>query len=257
MKDIILGVRYLLKGFGLIKQPGLRRFVILPLFFNVLIFAGLGFLAFSWLNGLVEQMMLNVPDWLQWLSWLVWLIIYAASIILMYFTFTILANFLSAPFNGILSEAVEEHISGIKKHDDAPWHQALTQAGPAIKEEFTKLIYSITRSLPFLVLLFIPGINIIASGLWMLFGAWLLAIQYADYPLGNQNIPFKQQRAIVGKKRLLAMSFGGTVMVGMMIPIVNLVIIPAAVAGATIMYLEHFKQDAAPSEPEPALANAP
>lgn len=236
----ISGISYLFKGFNIIKQPGIRKFVILPLVFNVLIFAGLGYLAFGWLGGLVDQMMTSLPEWLQWLDWLIWVLIYAASVVLMYFTFTIMANFISAPFNGILAEAVEEYLSGSTKTDEAPWHQAITQIGPAIKEEITKLTYSITRSLPFFVLFFIPGINFIASTLWIIFGAWLLALQYADYPLANQEIAFKEQREIVAKKRWLALGFGAAVMGGMMIPIVNLVIIPAAVAGATAMYLDHF-----------------
>lgn len=241
MNNPIKGVNYLFKGFNLIKQPGLRKYVILPLLINVLIFAGLGILAFGWLGGLVDQMMAGLPDWVQWLDWLVWFVIYAASIVLMYFTFTAMANFISAPFNGVLAEAVEEKVTGIDKSDDAPWHQALTQIGPAIKEEITKLIYFITRSLPFFVLFFIPGINFIASALWMLFGTWLLALQYADYPLANQKVLFKDQRKLLAEKRLLVMGFGAAVMGGMMIPIVNLVIIPAAVAGATVMYLEHFQ----------------
>lgn len=241
MNNPFTGISYLFKGFGLIKQPGLRKYVILPLLINILVFAGLGFLAFGWLEGLVGQMMLGLPDWLQWLDWLIWIIIYAASIILLYFTFTIMANFISAPFNGVLSEAVEEHITGTTKTDDTPWHQAITQAGPAIAEEVRKFSYSITRSLPFFVLFFIPGINFIASAAWMIFGAWMMAIQYADYPFSNQGIAFKQLRSHLREKRLLVVGFGGAVMACTMIPIVNLFVIPAAVAGATVMYLEQFK----------------
>ena len=243
MNNPLTGINYLIKGFGLIKQPGLRKYVVLPLLINILIFAGLGFLAFGWLEGLVGQMMLSLPDWLQWLSWLVWIVIYAASIVLLYFTFPVMANFISAPFNGVLSEAVEEHVTGTVINDDTPWHQAITQAGPAIKEEVRKLTYSITRSLPFFVLFFIPGINFIASALWMLFGAWMLAIQYADYPFSNKGIEFKQLRNHLKEKRLLVIGFGAAVMGCTMIPIINLIIIPAAVAGATVMYLEQFAEE--------------
>ena len=244
MNNPIKGIKYLFTGFGLIKQPKLRKFVVIPLLINILIFAGLGILAFGWLEGLVAQMMLSLPDWLQWLSWLVWIVIYAASLALLYFTFTVMANFVSAPFNGVLSEAVEEHITGVSKSDDTPWHHAITQAGPALKEEFRKLSYSITRSLPFFVLFFIPGINFIAPALWMLFGAWMLAVQYADYPFSNQGIDFKTLRTQLKEKRLLVFGFGGAVMVCTMIPIINLFIIPAAVAGATVMYLEQFEKEA-------------
>lgn len=239
----ISGAMYLIKGFQMIKQPGVKQFAIIPLIINTLIFAGLGIFMFGWFGEFIDGLMLSLPDWLQWLEWLVWPIFAAAFGILIYFTFAILANFIGAPFNGLLSEAVEEKVLGIEKNDDSPWHQAITQAPAAIKEEIQKLIYSVTRSLPFLILFLIPGINFIASALWILFGAWMLAIQYADYPMANNNIEFKDQRAILKEKRMLVVGFGGLVMVGMMIPIVNFIIMPCAVAGATLMYLDHFKTD--------------
>ena len=238
----ISGALYLLKGFQLIKQPGVRQYVIVPLIINTLVFATLGFFMFGWIEGLITQLMTELPGWLQWLSWLVWFLVYAASLVLLYFTFTIVANFISAPFNGILAEAVEEHITGNKILDDSPWHTAITSAPKAIKEELNKLLYSITRSLPFMFFFLIPGVNFIASALWMVFGAWLLAIQYADYPLSNHQIEFKQQRKKLAQKKMLVLGFGGAVMIGTMIPFVNFIILPCAVAGATVMYLDQFDE---------------
>ncbi|MDH3327292.1 MAG: sulfate transporter CysZ [Gammaproteobacteria bacterium] len=238
------GALYLFKGFHMIKQPGVRQFAIIPLIINTLIFAGLGIFMFGWFGDFIDGLMLGLPDWLQWLEWLVWPIFAAALGILIYFTFAILANFISAPFNGVLSEAVEEKVTGVIKSDDSPWHQAITQAPKAVREEVRKLVYSVTRSLPFLILLLIPGINFIASVLWILFGAWMLAIQYTDYPLANNGIEFNDQRKLLKQKRLLVIGFGGVVMIGMMIPVVNFIILPCAVAGATLMYIDHFKQPA-------------
>jgi len=241
MSNPFAGFLYLLKGFTLLKQPGIRAFVIVPLIINILVFGIAGFFLFDWYGGFVDGLVAGLPDWLQWLSGLFWILIVAASLILVYFTFTIIANFISAPFNGVLAEAVEEHVTGNKINDDSPWHTAITGIGPAIKEEFRKLFYSLTRSLPFLILLFIPGINLLASVLWILFGAWMLVLQYADYPMANHKIEFNDQRKILQQKRFLVLGFGGAVMLGMMIPIVNFFILPSAVVGATLMYLEHFK----------------
>ena len=226
----------------MIKQEGIRQYAIIPLIINTIIFAGLGIFMFGWFGDFIDGLMLGLPSWLQWLEWLVWPIFAAALGILIYFTFAILANFISAPFNGVLSEAIEEKVTGEAKSDESPWHQAITTAPTAIREEIRKLVYSITRSLPFLILLLIPGINFIASALWIMFSAWMMAIQYADYPLANNGVEFNDQRKLLGKKKMLVIGFGGTVMVGMMIPVVNFIILPCAVAGATLMYLDHFKQ---------------
>ncbi|MEZ5582290.1 MAG: hypothetical protein R3F37_05475 [Candidatus Competibacteraceae bacterium] len=45
--------------------------------------------------------------------------------------------------------------------------------------------------MPLLVLFVIPGVNVIAPLLWLVFGAWMLALQYADYPMGNHGLRFR------------------------------------------------------------------
>ena len=40
MGDFIQGSRYLLSGFKLINQPGVRRFAYIPILINTLLFAG-------------------------------------------------------------------------------------------------------------------------------------------------------------------------------------------------------------------------
>ena len=242
MNNPISGALYLFKGFKLIRQPGIRQFVIIPLMINTLLFAIAGYLLMGWFGGFIDELVMGLPEWAQWLEWLIWPLVAAALLLLVYFTFTIVANFISAPFNGVLSESVETHITGIKKEDDSPWHTAITGIIPALKEEGRKLFYSLTRSLPFLILFFIPVVNLVAMPLWLLFGAWMLAIQYCDYPMANHNIEFNNQRALLKQRRFLAMGFGGAVLIGLMIPIVNFFVLPCAVAGATAMYLDHYKK---------------
>jgi len=238
----VSGAMYLFKGFGMLNQPGIRPFVVVPLIINILVFAVCGWFMMSWLSDWIDQLMADLPSWLQWLDWLIWFCIAAASTLLVYFTFTIIANFISAPFNGVLAEAVEEKVTGVKLNDDSPWHSAIVNIGPAIKEEFNKLFYSMSRSLPFIILFFIPGVNIIASAAWLAFGAWMLSVQYFDYPLSNHNIAFKAQRGLLKQKRLLVFGFGAMTMFGTMIPIINFFILPSAVAGATLIYLDHLKE---------------
>jgi len=242
MNNPFSGALYLFKGFQLIQKPGIRQFVVIPLIINSLLFATAGLFLLGWFGEAIDQLMMGLPEWVQWLEWLIWPLIAAAMLLLVYFTFTIVANFISAPFNGVLSESVEEHVTGVKRQDNSPWHAAITGIGPALKEELRKLFYSLTRSLPFLILFFIPIVNLVASPLWLLFGAWMLAIQYCDYPMANHEIEFKKQREILKQKRFLAIGFGGAVLVGLMIPIVNFFVLPSAVAGATVLYLDHYKK---------------
>jgi len=88
-----------------------------------------------------------------------------------------------------------------------------------------------------LLLLLIPVVNVGASVLWMLFSAWMMTVQYVDYPMANHHLFFKDQRARLRKRPLLAWSFGGLVMVCTLIPVLNFVVMPAAVAGSTALWV--------------------
>jgi len=107
--------------------------------------------------------------------------------------------------------------------------------------ELKKIIYFVAWAIPFLVLFLIPVLNLAAPFLWIFFTAWMLAMQYADYPMANYKIRLKEVRQRLGEKRITSLGFGGMTMLVTMIPIGNFIVMPAAVAGATIYWVEKLK----------------
>lgn len=93
------------------------------------------------------------------------------------------------------------------------------------------------RAVPLLILMLIPVINVAVSILWVLFSAWMMTVQYIDYPMANHQLFFKEQRARLRKRPLLAWSFGGLVMLCTLVPVVNFFVMPAAVAGSTLLWV--------------------
>ena len=55
--------------------------------------------------------------------------------------------------------------------------------------------------------------------------------------MGNHRLFFSEQRARLRRRPLLAWSFGGLVMLCTIIPVVNFIVMPAAVAGATVIWV--------------------
>jgi CysZ protein len=73
-----------------------------------------------------------------------------------------------------------------------------------------------------------------------LFGSWMMAIQYVDYPMDNNGVSFRKMRRSLSQQRLLHLGFGGGVSLLLMVPLVNFFAMPIAVAGATALYVgEH------------------
>lgn len=85
-----------------------------------------------------------------------------------------------------------------------------------------------------LILFVIPGVNLIAPLVWMFFSAWVVAQEYIAYPLESKGYDFDRQRVMVKEHRLGLLAYGGLIMLGLAIPVLNILVPPAAVAGATL-----------------------
>ncbi|MCZ6803868.1 MAG: sulfate transporter CysZ [Proteobacteria bacterium] len=237
MKQFKQGFNYLLSGFKLILKPGIRFYVLIPLLINTLLFAGAIVYGASALSGLIDKLLLQW-QWLEWLTWLLWPVFVVVALTIIFFCFSIIANLIGAPFNGFLAGAVERTLTGqdIVSNNDQSFAQIITAT---VKSEFQKFLYFIVRALPLLILFIVPMVNVAAPLVWFLFCAWMFTIEYGDYPMGNHDIVFKQQREKFASNRQLAFGFGTGVMLLTMIPLINFLAMPVAVAGATRMYVEH------------------
>ncbi len=236
------GVKQLLRGFTLLREPAIRPFVVIPLLVNLVVFSGLVWLAGDRFDALMDALTPQLPDWLAWLAWLAWILFAVLAALLVFYTFTLLANLISAPFNGFLAERVARHL-GVENPDPAP-KPRLQQMLEDIAQEFRKLGYFLGRAaalaLLSVALIFIPVVNAIVPLLWFLFGAWMLALEYSDFHLANQGYRFAAERQLLRQNLGASMGFGAAAALATLIPFVNFLVMPAAVAGATALWCERL-----------------
>ena len=242
MNDIATGARYLLQGFCLIHQKGIRRFAYIPMAINTLLFSVAIWIGVSnfdqWFASLMPTWL---PEWLlSWLMWIIWPLFTGLLLLFIFFSFSIIANLLAAPFNGVLAEAVEKKLSG-EQLLSLSWLEIIKDAPLMMWGEVRKIAYFLLWMIPLFIFSWLPVINIIAPILWILLSSWMLALDYHDYPMANHQLKFPQQRALLRQKRSLALGFGLATLGATMIPFVNFLVIPAAVAGATALYLDEYQ----------------
>ncbi|MDD5273661.1 MAG: sulfate transporter CysZ [Methylovulum sp.] len=221
----LVAVGYFFKGLGLLMHPELRAFLLMPLLINLGVYAVALALGYHYINSLIHQF---IPAWLSWLDWVLWPLFFICFFIAGFFTFTVMANILAAPFYGKLAAKTLALVSG---GDTVMAEQPLAKVMAA---ELKRVLYLGTRALPLLVLFMIPGLNIAAPFLWALFGAWGMALEYLAFPLENAGVLFPEQKQLAKDMRLGALSFGGITMMGLTLPVVNILVAPAAVIGATL-----------------------
>ncbi len=235
------GVYYFSQGWRLIRLPGIRRFVILPLLINILLLGGAFIWLFRQLGYWLPALMSQIPGWLQWLSYLLWPLMIISVILVFSYFFSTLANWIAAPFCGLLAEQLEARLTH-EPLPDSGWIGLVKDVPRIMKREWQKLAYYLPRAIGLLLLYFIPGFGqTIAPVLWFLFSAWMLAIQYCDYPFDNHKVSFQQMRHALRRNKSTNMQFGAMVSLFTLIPFLNLVIMPVAVCGATAMWVDHYR----------------
>ncbi|WP_350433013.1 sulfate transporter CysZ [Shewanella sp. H8] len=236
------GVNYFLQGFQLIKKPGLRSFVFIPLMINLVLFAGAMYLALGQLTELFDWMNGQLPDYLSWLHFLLWPLAVLTMLVVMSFIFSSVMNWLAAPFNGLLAEKVEQYLTG-KNLNTGTSMDMVKDLPRVLGREWTKLKYYLPRALIFLVLFWVPVIGQTAAPiLWFLFTAWMMAIQYCDYPFDNHKVSFNDMKFALKNTKGSSYSFGAAVTLFSMIPIVNFIVMPVAICGATSMWVDKYRE---------------
>lgn len=233
------GASYFFKGFSLMQQKGIRRFVLIPLLINILLFTTAFYFAYMELDNYISRFMAWLPNMLSWLSIIIWPFAVISILIIFSFIFSTVANWLAAPFNGLLSEKIEAILRG----QPTPKGEALDivkDIPRTLSREWTKLKYYLPRAIGFFIILWV--LPVIGQIIWFLFIAWMMAIQYKDYPFDNHKIPFTQMKLLLKQNQGVSYSFGITVALFSMIPVINLVVMPMAICGATALWVDYYQE---------------
>ena len=236
------GVGYFTRGVRLLRHPKLAPFVFIPLMVNIGIFGGFIYYGFGFLSDTLNDWVAAIPLWLAWLSWFVSPLAVLTLALVTGYLFTAVAILIASPFNSLLAEKAEEVITGEAVAGAGSIAAALVTFPLAIAQELKKFAYYLLLLLVVLILSWIPPISVVAPVLWFLFGAWTMAIQYADYPMDNHEINFSTVRARLKSKPLSSLGFGGAVALATGIPLLNFFVVPSAVCGATIFWCEELRE---------------
>lgn len=244
-------IGYFLSALRLAREPGMRRWVILPLTFNILLFGVLYWLAGSALGGWIAALGVGIELqgglaflnaaidaglWLlQALAWLGLLMLFAS-------TFTIAVQLIAAPFMGLLAEQVDRRVSGTPLAEETIPAMILRTFRREIRKTWDWLWRTVLVAIVVLILWLIPVINLAAPVVWFLWSGWLLGMQYIDYGADTRQVPFLTMKAAAGRRPLLVLAFGCIVLGVTMVPLVNLVVMPVAVIAGVMIWHQALKQ---------------
>ena len=143
---------------------------------------------------------------------------------------------MAAPFYAALARRVERLAD-----PDAPAPVEYPLAQELLRcvwAEVRKLAFFALIGIPLAVSLWIPGVNVVTGPLWLAWTVWVVALEYLDFPAGNHGMDFRAVRALARAAPVRTLGFGGLTLAALAIPIVNLLAMPAAVAGAALWWVD-------------------
>ena len=223
-------------GLSWLGKAPLRKFLLLPILINLVLYSVALVIGYFYLNDVINHL---IPGWLHWLSWLLWPLFFICFVVAGFFSFTVLANLIASPFYGKLAAKTLELIIQTKRseteEEEADSEFDFTEPNwlHVMFGELRRIAYLIKWMFVLLIISVIPGLNLLAPLLWALFGAWGCALEFFAYPLENKGLLFPEQKKLVASVRLGALSFGGVILLGLGLPVLNLLVAPAAVIAAT------------------------
>jgi CysZ protein len=228
-RDVVAGFRFLSANRGLwwwVIAPSLVTLVIL-----VAAIWGVAVLA----SSLVDRIVGELPSWADaWASWLVWLVVIAALGVGAILVFVAVVGVVAGPFNEILSEKVEERLTG---QAGPPF-----RAGAFVKDALIGIVHGLWRLIVALlgfVLVFaialIPAVGTIGA---MILGGWLgargAAYDCYDAVLSRRDLTYAAKTAYLARHRKRTFGLGLAVAGLLLVPGLNLIALGLGAVGATL-----------------------
>ncbi len=241
------GFTFPFKGmrFVYFQHPGTSRIWILPIFVTLICCCGGTTSAWEYSGSLLEYVWETPTDdsvaagisriGHVIVEYILKVIFTALAIVIV----TLLSSVIAAPFNGALSEEVERLAAGLKPNPGGIGTM-VRDVARTIALEFRKFGLYLMVMIPlFLVQFAVPGIGtVIYSAFAFFFTAWFFGLDYVDWPAERRGWTPGERLRHARQNFMPMFGFGCGVWLFLFVPLLNLLFMPAAVAGGTLLFLE-------------------
>ena len=228
------------RGLGFFfRHPRLMFLAAIPVAINTLLFALFFYFGVKYFNQWLTAMLPQSEAW-YWVAliYLLTIILIVVLLLAIALTFTMVASILGSPFHDAISARTEILVTG---RDEPPFtiKAILAEIWRTVVEELKKIVFYLVAIGLILLLNFVPVVGqvlyVILS--FILTVLWL-GMSFLDYAFARHAYKFGMKIRFVRQHVFVVFGFGLAVFVGVLIPVLNLVFLPVAVVGGTLLYLE-------------------
>jgi CysZ protein len=259
VQDFFRGVGLLLRGLRLYgTNPRLVLLGVLPALITGAVFIGLYVVLAVYADNLAAAVTPFADGWSRFaretVRGLAQIAFLGSGALIAVLLFTATTLLVGDPFYERISELVEEREDGRKfAWPEVPWWRSLRRSIP---DSLRLVAVSVLVGIPLFAAGFIPVVGqTVVPVIGATIGGWLLALELTGAAFYRRGLRLRQRRAALGRRRALALGFGVGVFVCFLIPLGAVLIMPAAVAGATLLAREALRSS--PGPPAPSAAAPP
>jgi len=238
ISEFVTGMGLLFRGFGLVwRSPGLLLLGLIPGVIAGLIVAS-ALVALIYFSGdLAALVTWFAGDWSADLRNTVRTVaqigIVLGSVIVAVLTFTALTLTIGDPFYEALSKRIDDRFGGVPGMVEQPWYRTF---GRNLADSTRMIALSVIASVFLFGAGLIPVVGqtvvpVIDAGV----GGWFLAVEISGVPFNRRGLRLRDRRRLLGAHRALALGFGVPLFLLFLVPFAAIVVMPGAVAGATLM----------------------
>jgi CysZ protein len=237
-KDFFTGIGMLGRGLGMYaRSPGLLLLGILP--------AILSFTILAVVFGIVLYFLGVEARWITWFAngWesdardlvraLAEVAIVVAFVFVALLSYTALTLAIGDPFYERISQRVEERYGSSAAGVNLPWSKEFARS---VGEGVRLLVFSVVVGVIVFLVGLIPVVGqVVGPVAGALVGGWGLAVELTGIPFARRGVRLRDRRRVLRRHRWLAMGFGVSVFLCFFVPLGAVIVMPAAVAGATLL----------------------
>jgi CysZ protein len=249
--QVFRGFNYPLEGLATMRQHRLWRLAAVPIAVNIVLFVLLvGLTLYVLVPWIQEAEAALTPAtttgiWATVVAglakvavWAMWILAPVAVLVINAFLLVFVGQAVASPFLDLLSERVEVLTLGI-----APAPTTASRVARSISIGIADVIWGVLLivavNLPLLLLNLVPVVgSAISAVLGFGFNALLLAVVFTGLPLTRYFISYPGRWHAVWHNKWLALGLGAGIMILMIVPLVNLVLLPLAAVGGTLCYCD-------------------
>jgi CysZ protein len=215
------GVRFFFAGLRMMfRHPSLLALSMIPIAATAVVLMGLA-LGFAWLLG---QYLAESLD--EFSATLIKVAIFAAALLAGYFLYLPVARVLLAPVAESISRKTHLLNTGSPFAQNVNWLRAILEGLKLVILHLFLGVIALTMGL------FVPPIGApLAIGV----AVFLSGLDFFDIPLSARGVALRKKLGVIFANKSLAFGFGGAAYLMLLIPIVNLLLLPVGIIGATLL----------------------